>query len=150
MCTSTHTHSESQKHTLCKGGGSCSSRQGLESYCDFILLKTVDTVFSYMVIWLKSILAFLNFVHGWIKTFGYTTSANHLSKSRYWSEKNERILDNWGKWEFLNTILSLLCLLTLNCPLLTISASQLKLVQHDPGDHHKIKFKQIKTYTGRT
>lgn len=123
-CAQAHTPTARVRNThSAKGGRPRSSRQGLESYCDFILLKTVDTVFSYMVIWLKSILAFLNFVHDSIKTFGYTISANHLSKSRYWSEKNERILDNWGKWEFLNAVLSLLCLLTLNCPLLTISAS---------------------------
>lgn len=60
----THPQRESGTHTLQGGGRPRSSRQGLESYRDFILLKTVDNVFSYMVIWLKSILAFLNFVHG--------------------------------------------------------------------------------------
>lgn len=59
----THPQRESGMHTL-QGGRLRSSRQGLESYCAFILLKMKDTVFSYVVTWLKSILAFLNFVHG--------------------------------------------------------------------------------------
>lgn len=66
-------------------------------------------------------------------------------------EEREDIWQFGENGEFLNIIPNLLCLLTPTNPSSHYFPIITKFgIQHDPGEHHKIKFKQMKTYSGRT
>lgn len=146
----THPQQESGTHTL-QGGRPHSSRQGLESYCAFILLKNGRHCVQLCGYMAKIYLSFLKFCTWLNYNIWIYNLCQTFVKIRIFIRKEWNDIGQLGKMRILKH--------SSEPPLPTdieLSPSYYfhiitkVRVQHDPGDHHKIKFKQIKTYKGRT